>query len=58
MRGCAAGPLVFGPLSELYGRKYPITGASFIFTYFMFASATAKDLQTVILCRFFAGVAI
>jgi DHA1 family multidrug resistance protein-like MFS transporter len=25
--GFAMGPLAFGPLSELYGRKVPITGA-------------------------------
>ena len=29
--GFATGPLAFGPLSELYGRKYPITIAAFIF---------------------------
>lgn len=29
--GFATGPLAFAPLSELYGRKYPITIASFIF---------------------------
>jgi DHA1 family multidrug resistance protein-like MFS transporter len=54
--GFAMGPLAFGPLSELYGRRVPITGACFIFTCFMFAAATAKDFQTLMLCRFFAGV--
>jgi DHA1 family multidrug resistance protein-like MFS transporter len=29
--GFATGPLAFGPLSELYGRKWPITIASFVF---------------------------
>lgn len=33
--GFATGPLAFGPLSELYGRKVPITAACFIFTCFM-----------------------
>lgn len=28
--GFATGPLAFAPLSELYGRKWPITGACFI----------------------------
>lgn len=50
------GPLFFGPISELYGRKKPITGACFVFTCFMFAAATAKDFQTLMLSRFFAGV--
>lgn len=54
--GFATGPLAFGPLSELYGRKIPITGACFVFTCFMFAAATAKDFQTLMLTRFFAGV--
>lgn len=54
--GFATGPLAFGPLSELYGRKVPITAACFVFTCFMFAAATAKDFETLMLCRFFAGV--
>jgi len=54
--GFATGPLAFAPLSELYGRKLPVTGACFVFTCFMFAAATAKDFQTLMLTRFFAGV--
>ena len=53
--GVATGPLAFGPLSELYGRKIPITGACFVFTCFLFAAATAKDLQTLMLARYFTG---
>lgn len=53
--GFATGPLAFAPLSELYGRKWPLVVASFVFTCFMFATATAKDIQTLMLCRFFAG---
>lgn len=45
--GFATGPLAFGPLSELYGRKIPVTGACFLFICFMFAAATAKDFQTL-----------
>jgi DHA1 family multidrug resistance protein-like MFS transporter len=33
-----------------------ITGACFVFTCFMFAAATAKEFQTLMLARFFAGV--
>lgn len=54
--GFATGPLAFAPMSELYGRKLPITGACFVFTCFMFAAATAKDFQTLMLTRFFGGV--
>lgn len=54
--GFALGPVAFAPLSELYGRKPVVTGACFVFTCFMFATATAKDFQTVILTRFFSGI--
>lgn len=54
--GFATGPIAFGPLSEVYGRKIPVTVACFIFTCFMFAAGTAKDFETLMLSRFFAGV--
>ncbi|VVT44573.1 uncharacterized protein SAPINGB_P000461 [Magnusiomyces paraingens] len=54
--GFASGPIIWSPLSELYGRKFPIVIALFLFTCFTFATATAKDLQTVIICRFFSGI--
>lgn len=53
--GYATGPLVWAPLSELKGRRLPLIFSSFGFTIFQFAVATAKDLQTVMLCRFFGG---
>lgn len=53
--GFATGPTLFSPLSELRGRRMPILVAVFGFTLFQFAVATAKDLQTVIICRFFGG---
>lgn len=54
--GFATGPIFFAPMSELYGRRLPIIGACFVFMCFMFAAATAKDFQTLMLARFFAGV--
>lgn len=53
--GYAFGPLMWGPFSELYGRKLPILIAMFGFSLFNFAAATAKDLQTLMICRFFTG---
>lgn len=53
--GFASGPVIWSPLSELYGRKMPILLSSFLFTCFTFATATAKDLHTILLCRFFTG---
>ena len=54
--GYAFGPLMWGPMSELYGRRLPITIAMFGFTVFSAGVATGKDLQTVLICRFFTGV--
>lgn len=53
--GFATGPIFFGPLSELLGRKSVILPSVFGYTVFSFAVATAKDLQTVMICRFFIG---
>lgn len=53
--GFATGPVCWAPLSELRGRKLPILVGMFGLTLFEFAVATAKDLQTVLICRFFAG---
>ena len=54
--GFAFGPVLWAPLSELKGRKLPIVLAMFGFTVFQAGVATAKDLQTVLLCRFFGGL--
>jgi len=54
--GYAFGPLLWAPWSELYGRKPPIVIAAFGFSIFSIAVAVAKDLQTVMICRFFAGL--
>lgn len=54
--GFATGPILWAPFSELRGRRLPILVAAFGFTIFQFAVATAKDLQTIVLCRFFGGL--
>jgi len=54
--GYAFGPLVWGPFSELKGRKLPIVIGMFGFTVFNFGTATAFNLQTFYICRFFTGV--
>ena len=54
--GYAVGPLFWAPLSELYGRRLPVILASSGFGIFMIAVAVAKDIQTVLICRFFAGL--
>ena len=54
--GFATGPILWAPLSELRGRRFPIVLAMFGFSLFQIAAATGKDLQTVLLSRFFGGL--
>ncbi|KAL4930201.1 MFS transporter [Aspergillus undulatus] len=53
--GFGLGPLVWAPLSEVYGRKPAVLGPYFIAGIFSFGSATAKDVQTLMITRFFTG---
>ncbi|KAK1242492.1 hypothetical protein MKX08_005304 [Trichoderma sp. CBMAI-0020] len=53
--GFAFGPSLWAPLSELKGRRLPIVLSIFGFSLFTIATATAKDIQTILICRFFAG---
>ena len=47
---------MWAPLSELRGRRFPLVFSMFGFSIFQIGVATGKDLQTVLLCRFFGGV--
>jgi MFS transporter, DHA1 family, multidrug resistance protein len=53
--GFATGPLLWGPMSDFYGRRPVLLFSLFGFMIFSFAVAVAKDIQTVIISRFFAG---
>lgn len=53
--GFAFGPSLWAPLSELRGRRFPIVVSMFGFTVFSIACATGKDIQTILICRFFSG---
>ncbi|KAJ5355938.1 Major facilitator superfamily domain general substrate transporter [Penicillium concentricum] len=53
--GFASGPTVWAPASELIGRRWPICIGMFGFSLFTIATATCKDVQTLMLTRFFAG---
>ncbi|CAN6637433.1 polyamine transporter 1 [Trichomonascus vanleenenianus] len=54
--GFAAGPVLWGSTSEYFGRKGPTLLSNFGLAVFTFGSAAAKDFQTLVLCRFFAGL--
>ncbi|CAI7659176.1 unnamed protein product [Penicillium glandicola] len=53
--GFASGPTVWAPASELIGRRWPICIGMFGYSLFAVAAATSKDIQTLMLTRFFAG---
>lgn len=53
--GLGLGPLIWAPLSEVFGRKPAVLAPYFIAAIMSFGTATAKDLQTVMLTRFFTG---
>jgi MFS transporter, DHA1 family, multidrug resistance protein len=54
--GFAIGPVFWAPLSELKGRRLPLVISMFGFSIFQVAVAAAKDLQTIMLCRFWGGM--
>ncbi len=54
--GYGVGPALWAPLSELKGRKLPLLIGSFGFSVFAVATAVSKDIQTLMISRFFMGV--
>ncbi|KAK2608551.1 hypothetical protein QQS21_002897 [Conoideocrella luteorostrata] len=53
--GFGVGPLLWAPLSEVYGRRVAVMVPMFISICFCFGTATAKDFQTLMLTRFFGA---
>lgn len=53
--GFAIGPIFWAPLSELRGRRLPLVVSMFGFSIFQVAVAVGKDLQTILICRFWGG---
>ncbi|KAL3471431.1 major facilitator superfamily domain-containing protein [Aspergillus californicus] len=53
--GFASGPTLWAPMSELIGRRLPVLVGMFGYSIFSVAAATSKDVQTLMLTRFFAG---
>ncbi|THY13926.1 MFS general substrate transporter [Aureobasidium pullulans] len=54
--GFALGPMLWSPLCELYGRKWPALLPYFVSAAFAFGTATGKNIETVLVTRFLAGV--
>ena len=55
LAGFGLGPLLWGPLSEVYGRKVAVLTPYFLAAIFSFGTATGKDIQTILITRFFTG---
>ncbi|KAJ7902881.1 major facilitator superfamily domain-containing protein [Mycena olivaceomarginata] len=53
--GFAAGPLLFGPASELFGRQLVYRICGFGFTAFSFGAAFAPNASSLLIFRFFVG---
>ncbi|KAK5051956.1 hypothetical protein LTR84_002760 [Exophiala bonariae] len=53
--GFGIGPLLWAPLSEVYGRKNAVLPPMFVAACFAFATAVSKDIQSVMITRFWAG---
>lgn len=54
--GFFAGPIFFGPLSEIFGHLLPLTVAFSGMAVFQIPIALGGNVRTVLICRFFAGV--
>lgn len=53
--GVGLGPLLWAPCSEVYGRKIAVLGPYFISVVLTFATAVSKDVQSILITRFFTG---
>ncbi|KAL7941179.1 major facilitator superfamily domain-containing protein [Trichoderma barbatum] len=54
--GFAFGPLCWAPLSELWGRRVSLISPMFAVGLFSIGTATSKNIQSVLVTRFFAGL--
>ncbi|KAK6379070.1 Synaptic vesicle transporter SVOP [Exophiala oligosperma] len=56
--GFGIGPLIFSPLSELYGRRIIYLTTFGVAVVFIIPCAVAKNIQTLLVCRAIGGIAI
>ncbi|KAF7195316.1 putative transporter C36.02c [Pseudocercospora fuligena] len=54
--GFAFGPMMWAPISEVYGRKWSILPAVFILGLFSIGTATSTNAASVFITRFFGGL--
>lgn len=56
LAGCVAGPVLFAPLSEIYGRKFAVFAPSLVYGILTILTAIVTTMWAVVILRFFAGV--
>lgn len=54
--GYAFGPLIYAPLSELFGRRIPLVVSSALFTLVSVACALSVDFAMLVVFRFLTGL--
>ncbi|TIA06477.1 MFS general substrate transporter [Aureobasidium pullulans] len=54
--GMAAGSMIWAPLSEMLGRRPVYIATLFAFMFFILPCALAKNVGTILVCRFFAAM--
>ncbi|KAL1891042.1 Synaptic vesicle transporter SVOP [Sporothrix stenoceras] len=55
--GFGVGPLVFAPLSEIYGRRIVYATTLLVAVVFIIPCAVSKNIGTLLVCRFIDGIA-
>ncbi|CAM1511773.1 Fc.00g092860.m01.CDS01 [Cosmosporella sp. VM-42] len=55
--GFGVGPMIFAPLSEIYGRKIIYTSTLLVAVVFIIPCAVAKNIETLLVCRAIDGIA-
>ncbi|KAF2704393.1 MFS general substrate transporter [Pleomassaria siparia CBS 279.74] len=53
--GFGFGPLVWAPLSEVYGRKWTTVALCFVAALFSFATGVSSNVSSIMITRFFCG---
>jgi MFS family permease len=53
--GFGVGPLLWAPLSEVYGRRVAVFAPMFVAGCFCFGSGASKDFQALVLTRFWGA---